>query len=261
MTGLARSVQWLWALTVIVQMAVLGLLFFKGHFRRLPLFTAYVILNLCQAGFLFATYLRSGFHSHTTFLLAWASEAITLLARILATTELLRLVLRRYRGIWALGWRLLLLASVAVLTYAALDARGNMEWAMMLADRGFHLAFAIAVISFLLLVRYYSVPVHPVYKTILGGFCFYSCTVILTNTFSRTFFLRKFAHYEAVWHAAMLLPYVAVLVVWALALRSSLPAVEEHPALLPTSVYNEVTPLVHARLRLLNDRLVEMLRI
>jgi hypothetical protein len=49
------------------------------------------------------------------------------------------------------------------------------------------------------------------------------------------------------------------LVVWTVALRSPLPTVEEEPSLLPDDVYNEVTPLVHARLRLLNDRLTEML--
>ena len=242
-------------------MAVLGLIFLKGHFRRLPLFTAYIALNLCQAGFLFVIYLRSGFHSYTTFLLAWTSEAITLLARVLATTELLGLVLRPYRGIWALGWRVLAVTSIVVLMFAGAEAGRDMKWAIMLADRGFHLALAVALVSVLLLARYYSVPVHRVYKTILGGFCFYSCTVILTTTFSRTFFLHKFALYEALWNAATLLPYIAVQVVWALALRSSLPVTEERPALLPTSVYNEVTPLVHARLRLLNDRLVEMLHI
>ena len=236
-------------------------MFLKGHFRRLPLFTAYITLNLCQAGFLFVIYLRSGFCSHRTFLLAWTSEAITLLARVLATTELIGLVLRPYRGIWALGWRVLAVASIVVLIIAGVETGGDMKWAIMLADRGFHLALAVALVSVLLLARYYSVPVHRVYKTILGGFCFYSCTVILTNTFSRAFFLHKFAHYEAVWNAATLLPYIAVQVIWALALRSSLPVVEERPALLPTSVYNEVTPLVHARLRLLNDRLVEMFHI
>jgi hypothetical protein len=176
-------------------------------------------------------------------------------------TEIFRLVLKPYRGIWALGWRLLAVASGAVLVYAVVDAGGSVRLAIPKADRGVMLAFAVALVGLFLLVRYYSIPMQPVHKALLGGFCFYSCVAVLISTLLERIFVPQSAYHESIWNSATLVSYFAVLVVWAAALRSSLPTVEEGPSLLPGAVYNEVTPLVHARLRLLNDRLGQMLHI
>jgi len=259
MTDLARPVQLLWVLTVFVQIVLLGLIFLKGHFRRLPFFTAYIASNICQAGLLLTVYIHSGFYSSAAFWVGWGTEAITLVARSLAITEIFCLVLKPYRGIWALGWRLLAVASGMVLVYAVVDAGGSVRLAIPKADRGVMLAFAVALLGLLLLVRYYFIYIHPVYKALLGGFCFYSCVAALISTLLEGVFVSQSAYYESIWNSATLLSYFGVLVVWTVALRSPLPTVEEEPSLLPDAVYNEVTPLVHARLRLLNDRLTEML--
>ena len=231
-----RSVQWLWALSVAAQVAVFWLLIYRRHFRRLPFFTAYVTANLCQAVFLVAVYIHSGFNSSTAFTLAWAAEAITLIARAFAITEIIRLVLGPYRGVWALGWRLLTGVAVVVIFYATIGVGGSMDWIVLAADRGFHLAFAAVLVGFFLLVRYYAVPIRALHRALLGGFCFYSCTVVLTNTLYRVLFLRSSAYYEAVWGDAKLLAYIAVQAVWAVALLKPLPVVEQEPVLLPASV-------------------------
>ena len=49
--------------------------------------------------------------SHAAYIAGWWSEAITLLARLFATVEILHLVLISYRGIWGLAWRLLAATS------------------------------------------------------------------------------------------------------------------------------------------------------
>jgi hypothetical protein len=263
MGGLARSTIILWAISVIAQIAVCGFLFGKGHFRKLPAFTSYVVLNLCQAVFLCDVYLRFGFDSRTSFRLFWGSQAITLLAQALATTEALYHVLGRYRGIWALGWRLLLVAFTAVLSYAAVKAGSDVKWVIVAADRGFHFAFAGALVACLLLVRYYSVPIHPFYKTLLGGFCFYSCVVVLKNTLLQTLFLhfKGFPYYQEVWEVTTILPFAIVNLAWAVALRRPLPATAQPFALLPASVYRQISPEVNRRLALLNDQLSQFWRV
>jgi hypothetical protein len=257
MASLVRSVQWLWVIGLVAQLMVCGFLIFHRHYRKLPVFTAYIVLNLCQAGFLYLVYSRFGFSSHTGEVLAWLSEASTLILRSLATIEVLRLVLNPYRGIWGLGWRVLVVVFGVVLFYAAIQAGSNMSWVIALAVRGVHLAFAVALVACLLLIRHYCIPIRSPYKALLGGFCFYSCTVVLANLAWQALFLRGFAHYQPVWQAATTVSYAVVQVVWAVALRKPLPAEEKQQALLPASLYQQISPEINQRLRALNEQLIQ----
>lgn len=261
LVGFAPSLQnWLWALSVAAQLAVCGMLFFEGHFRRLPFFTAYIVLNLCQAGFLSVAYSHFGLYSQESKLLFWISEGVTLLARVVATMEILRRALSPYRGIWTLAWRLLAVTFGVLLSWAALESGKSVDWRFMIADRGFHLAFAVALIACLRLVRYYSIPVDTVYKTLLGSFCFYSCAHVLNDTVVQTLFFHfrhRLAHYQEIWDATTLLPFIVVLIVWTTALRRPALAVHEQPVLLSVSVYQQVSPEINARLRVFNERLIQ----
>jgi hypothetical protein len=257
MSGLNSAVQWIWAFSVAAQVAVCATLVFRGHFRKLPVFTAYISLNLCQAGFLYVVYAHSGFSSHTVEVLAWLSEASTLILRSLATIEVLHLALSPYRGIWGLGWRVLVVVFGVVLTYAAIEAGSNVAWALALAVRGFHLAFAIALVACLLLVRHYMVPVRPTYKTLLAGFCFYSCTVVVLNTVAQTLLPAEFAHYQPIWQITTVASFAIVQVVWAVALGKPVPVEEKQPPLFAASIYQQISPEINQRLRLINEQLAK----
>src|SRR5580658_5495657 len=107
MGGLSSYVYWLWAFSVLAQLVLLVLLLFKGNYRKVAFFTTYVVLNLCQAGFLLAVYTYLGMESEPVKVVAWFSEYVTLIAAALATTEILQITLKPYQGIWGLGWRVL----------------------------------------------------------------------------------------------------------------------------------------------------------
>ena len=85
MHSFPAPVLWLWAFSVLAQLFVLTLLFSRGNSRRLPLFTAYVALNICQAGFLLFVYSHSWSEPAIPGTLAWTSECLTLLAEAVAT--------------------------------------------------------------------------------------------------------------------------------------------------------------------------------
>ncbi len=255
MAGLAQSVKWVWGIGVAIQVMVCGLLLFRGHFRKLPVFTTFLAANIFQAGLLYLVYMQFGLGSRTTLALAWVSEACILLLRTLATMEVLRLVLGPYRGIWGLGWRVLAVAFLAVLSYAAIEAGQNVSAAIGLADRGFRLAFAVALVACLLIVRYYSIPVGPPYKVLLGGFCVYSCTVVLANTIGHALFLRGFANIKPIWQLTTIAAFAGVQGAWAVGLWKAAPAMQVQPALLTTSVYQQISPQINERLRLLNGQL------
>src|SRR5271169_5632098 len=87
---------------------LLCVLVFARHLeRRLPFFALF-------AGTILATNFGTaavadffGFRTSTYFYAWWIAVAATLLTRSLAIAELCSQVLRAYRGIWALAWRML----------------------------------------------------------------------------------------------------------------------------------------------------------
>jgi hypothetical protein len=259
MSGMPLSVQSLWGCSVLAQIIVLALLFWKGNSRKLPFFTAYVALNICQAAFLAVVYSISWRDPAVLATLAWTSEAITLLAQALATTEILEITLRPYQGIWGLGWRALIVTSGVVVLLVAMAARGHWaaaKWFQL--DRGYHLTFASALIACLLLVRYYSIPVPTAYKIILGGFCFYSCTEILINTLFQALFPKDYLLHQTAWQLVTLSSFVAVQAIWVVALRKPLPAEDRQLAPASDSVYHRLSPEINEQLRLLNEKLLRL---
>jgi hypothetical protein len=260
MGGLLSPVQWVWAFSVVAQIVVFALLLANGNLRKIPLFTTYVALNLSQAAFLVLLYRYFGTSSRTEFYLAWASEAATLLAQALAATEVLRIVLRPYQGIWGLGWRMLALVSIVGLGYVAVGTDRSLTWILLEVDRGYHLIFGTAVIACLVIARHYSIPIAPGYKGLLRGFCLFSCTIILASTIYRGLVYKRVAHYEAFWEFTSVLCFAVVQVVWAVALRRPLPAMEPQLSVAPVYVYQRVSPEINLRLHDLNERLLRLWR-
>jgi hypothetical protein len=257
MAGLSKYVQWTWELSVAVQVLVCALLFWKGNFRRLPWFTAYVLSNICQAVAVYLTYIKFGFASRPAAVIAWSLQCVPQLLRVAATTEAIRLILKTYRGIWGLAWRVLATAFAVVFFFAVLGSGRELSWAIAAADRGFHLAFGVALVACLLVVRYYSIPVPSAYKALLGGFCFYSCTAVLANTIGRALYLHGHGDFQAGWQLLTMGAFVVVLAIWGLALRKPLAESARQQPYLPEAerTYWEISPRINERLRALNERL------
>jgi hypothetical protein len=250
----------LWAIGIIVQLIVLFLIVAKRRVHTLPLFFLYIALNLCQAAFLFFVYSHYGFDSPAALQLAWPSEQIVLTAQALAAAEVLYRVLRHYAGIWALSWRLIATAVSIVICYVLASAKLTPSWKLMIANRGFHLTFVVALISCLLLVRFYAIPIDPLYKALMGGFCVLSCTIVVDNTLFQALFLRHFPNSGLIWNSLVMVVFIGVQIVWALALRHPV-RVDDKPALLPPATYDRLSPDVNSRLRDLNDILSRFLRL
>ncbi|MGC2528930.1 MAG: hypothetical protein WA639_14360 [Candidatus Acidiferrum sp.] len=152
--------------------------------------------------------------------------------------------------------------SGLVVLLVALAARGHWgvaRWFQL--DRGYHLTFATALIACLLLVRYYSIPVPTAYKMILGGFCFYSCTEILVNTFLQGFFRRNFFLHQAAWQYLTMSSFLIVQMIWAVALWRPLP-VDDRLAASPSNAdYQRLSPEINEHLRLLNEKLLRLWKV
>lgn len=262
MTSLSIFLRYSWAACIALQLTILVFLIAKRHFRTLPIFTSYIFLNLCQAAVLLVVYSRHDLYSHTSYNIFWIAQAITMFAQTLAASELLHRALWDYPGIWALTWRLIAVATTGVIAYSWATADKTDDWGLLSADRGYNLTFAVAMISCLALVRYYSVSIDRVYKSLLGGFCLYSCGVILADTLQKSLFEQHYGASAEIWNNSEMLIFLAVLVVWTFALSHPVrvPALPLGPSPSDQSSYDQLSPQLNARLREINDILRKFFR-
>jgi hypothetical protein len=260
-TSISTFLRIVWVASATLQVGILALIVFHHHYRWLPRFAWFIGLNLSQSLVMLVIYNRFGFNSEIAFRVFWATQVIIMVVQTLASIELLHRALQDYPGIWELAWRLILVALLGVLAYSWATATPGGNWGLWAADRGFNLTFAIAIIACLLLVRHYTISIDPVYKAMLGGFCFNACGAIVADTLLRAQVQVHFRAYAEVWNEMEMLIFFVVLVVWVVALR--------HPVRVPAqtpggaggvAAYEEFAPQVNARLRELNDTLRKFFR-
>ncbi len=233
MSGLANWQQWLWALQICVQISLCYLIIRRSAYKHLHFFIIYLVSDLARSGMIFESYRLWGFASWTSYIVVWSTQAVVVVARGLAVAELCKNCLLAYEGIWALG-------SAMVLA----------------ADRGLELALVAVLLSLLIFVRYYGVALNRTHKALAVGFCFFSCVFVLNDTILSVFLKR----YAAVWNGIQMSAYLVVLVAWLQAFYKLVPVQSPVPVLIPQTLYQELAPRFNYRLRLLNDRLMGMLK-
>jgi hypothetical protein len=263
----------IWIVTTGLEVLVCALAYSHGLYRRLPFFTAYLTLGVISAGLRWVIYGAFGFGSWAAYDTAWVANAILLAARGLAIGELCFCLLRAYRGIWALAWRILLGVSFLLLLHAAVESASRPYWLntfVLALDRDLELAATGVLVALLLIGRYYTLEMDSLERRIAGGFCFLSIVMVTTNaamvqTVGRHFpdwlgYYRRIGQVQTLWSSAQGLAAVGVLAMWAAALRHPIPAARPVPVLLPDSAYRELSPAVNFRLRAFNARLSELLK-
>jgi hypothetical protein len=245
----------MWFASVGLQLTILVLVVVRRNYRAVPTFAWYIGLNVAQAIVMVAVYSHFGFYSAPAYRTYWTIEIIIMVAQTLASTELLHRALQDYPGIWELTWRVILLAIITTIGIAWATANSNDQWGLLTAHRGYYLTFAVAFVICLLLIRRYEISVDPVYKMLVGGFCFYSCGSIFADTLLKLQYLMKFKAYAEVWNSAEMWLFVIVLTVWIIALRHPVRAPAETPSYIDGPPYEVVAPQVNAQLRAVNDSL------
>ena len=248
---ISKIQQILWAVNAAVGVFLLVLLAVRKNYRAFPVFSFYVLVNLALGVLAFFMYRRWGFSSLSSRRIGWGMQGAVICARALAVAEVCRHLLARYRGIWALAWRILLACAVLVLVYSSVAAGQVWERALLAVDRGVELSIAAVLVGVLLLTRYYNVQVKAADRFLAVGFCLYSCFVVLNNTILE----RYLHHYGALWNLLGMLAFLASLLLWTWALRKPQTAAVSQESLLPLGIYESVAPQINLRLHSLNERL------
>jgi hypothetical protein len=227
------------------------LLVLRRNYRLYPAFFFYIVLALAQDFVAFLTYRQWGYNS----VIAWRIFSLTLgvviCARALAVAEVCRHVLGRFRGIWALAWRFLLVCAAFVLLYSLIVSRH--EWTLVVssADRGLEFAIAAVIVALLVFARNYEVDAEPADRWLAVGLCLFSCFSVINDTILERWLYQA----AALWNVLDMLTYLASLLLWIWALRKALPAAATEQSFLPGSVYQTFMPEINLRLRLFNEQL------
>jgi hypothetical protein len=243
--------QALWALNAAGEIVLLTLLVVRKNYRVYPAFFFYLVLNLTMGFLALLVYDRWGFNSVIAWRIFWLTLGVVICARALAVAEICRHLLARYRGVWALAWRILLLSAALASCYSILAARHDWRLALPSADRGLELSIATAIVALLLFARYYEVKVEPVVRSLAVGFGLYSCFAVLNNTVLE----RWLYDYSALWNLLGMLAFLASLSIWSWALRHSQSEAQAKEILLPSGIYQAIAPEINLRLRLFNEQL------
>jgi hypothetical protein len=249
----------LWVLGILLQLGVCVLIFGRGLHRRLPIFSSYAVLVLLEAILVWWVYRRWGYQSWTAWYFAWVAQGVSIIARGLAVSELCWKILRPYTGVWGLAWRLLVFLSVMLTVRAMVRAQGDADWVVpfvLTAEQGLELMIAAVLLALLAICAYYRIGAEPSYRWIVIGLSFNSIIQALNNSFLRNWLSTHILF----WNGIRLSSFDIAIVVWCLALWRPLPAERPAPVLLSQQAYDELTPQVNYRLRILNQRLLEILR-
>jgi len=254
MAGIVTLEKAFWALSVLLKAGLFALLLYRKNHRVYPYLFTYVLITLMQSAVLFATYRVWGFESPTARNVAWGVQGLVIAARALAVAEICRRVLARYRGIWALAWRMLLATAVLVLVYAWAASRPNWQLAILSTDRGLELAIAVAIVILLLFVKYYEIVLGTTTYYLSVGIFLFSVFSVLNNTVLETWLHS----YATLWNLLGTLAFVASLLLWIWAVREKQPETPSEPELMPQSAYRTLAPQINLRLRNLNEQMSQI---
>src|SRR5437879_3687911 len=205
----------LWGLNVLLEAGLLVLLLYRKNHRVFPFFFTYVLIAFLQSVVLMVSYRLWGFSSSNAVRIAWGTQGLVILGRGLAVAEICRRLLGRYRGIWALAWRILVGSAVLVLLYSL--AIAGFEWQLLAlnANRGLELTITVVLVMLFLFAHYYELAMEAAARLLGIGFFLYSCFAVLNDTMLESWKYR----YATLWHVVGRLAYLASLLPWNWAFR------------------------------------------
>jgi hypothetical protein len=243
--------NYLWAISIVAELALLSSLVLRRDYRGYPAFCTYILGVVLQAVLLFVAYRKWGYTSLISWRIAWGTQMGMLVLRALVVAEICHHLLGRYRGVWALTWRILLGSAGVVLLYAIVASGNNPLLILTNLQRAVELAIATSIVMLFVFARYYEIVPDNLIRSLGLGFLLLSCFTVLNDTFLERFVDR----YVPLWTFLDLLAFFACVVIWGWALRQPRAEKVREMRLLSPEIYAAFVPEVNLRLRLLNERL------
>lgn len=240
-----------WGLAILLTLALLARMIALGQHRIYPLFTIYLACNILQAAIIVYLYQWYGFASMNAYRIAWTTQAFAVVARAFAATEVWRQILGKFRGVWAMSARILVVCGVVVLCAALYFGRNGYQLAVITIEIGLESFVATWIVGLFCFARYYEVQIPTATGLVGLGLGLISCFRILNDVV----FERFMKSYLTAWNHASLLVFIAILLIWLGALRKRIAAQASGLQLSAGHDYQALMPQVNRRLMELNDQL------
>jgi len=244
-----------WAVSALLEAALLVLAWQRRLGERLPVFVVYLAVLVSNEVAMFELYRIVGFRSKVFFYAYWGTQGLFLLLRALVVYEVCRSILSPLEGVWRLAKPFLAMMGCVLLGMMLVSARDtplNLASLIPPGQRGLELIIVGLLIAGLAFCRYYRVRAESYVAWIALGLGFHSIIQATDNTF-----LPWLGHFT-LWAALSHVSFDIALVMWVVALWSPLPAMRHSRVLLGQDEYDRLSPQVTAQLRELNTRLLEM---
>ncbi len=243
-----------WGLAILLTLALLARMITFGQHRVYPFFAIYLACNLLQAAIIVYLYQWYGFGSMSAYRIAWTTQAFAVVARAFAAAEVCHQVLGRFRGVWAMSARILVVCAALVLCAALYFGRNGYRFAVITTEIGLESFIATWIVGLFCFARYYEVLV-PTATGLLGlGLGLNSCFKIANDVV----FERFAKSYLTAWNDASSTAFLAVLAIWIWGLRRPVAAKVSEPVLRTANVYQALMPQVNRRLVELNEQLSQL---
>lgn len=236
--GLSLVQVGLWASTFLLECVVCFLVFRRGLYRQMRVFSAYAAMLVVREVFLYWAYHVFGYSSRFVFYAFWLSQAIVLLLRAGSIAEIMWKASRGYPGFRMIAGWLAALVSVLLIGRASWVVLHNvMDAPALILGVEHHVEFTAAVVLFLLFVLWirYDVPLRQHEKLIAVGLFAYSVVQEVNDAVAQHW-VGPFFHWR---DRIRVVSFMVVLIVWIVALRKPLAAPVVQPAPVPVSDIRE----------------------
>jgi hypothetical protein len=243
-----------WGLATLLTLILLGRIVSLGQYRDYPLFTAYLVCNLLQTIVGLYVYQRYGFFSTIGFRTGWTTQSFVVVARALAAAELCHHVLGRFRGVWAMSSRILVVCGALVLAAVIYFGRGGYRFAVMTLEIGLESFIGTWVVGLFCFARYYQVQIPGTIRMLGLGLGLHSVVKILNDAV----FERLVKAYLDEWNYVAASGFLAVLAIWIWGLWRPAEAGVSGPVISAPNAYRELMPQVNRKLLELNEQLGQL---
>lgn len=207
-----------------------------------------------------------GWLSHTAlygtrgvFFLYWGLAFLLSFLRLLLIGEICRRVLRAYAAVWYFAWRFLVIVAGIFLVWTAsavVQNAGHWKWLITAADQRVSVMQAVILLLVLGIGTYYQVHISRFFQLIFVGSCIYSALQVTNNALIRIMPIPPDSLFDYIQRSDITI--MVAIWVWALWRWADVPSIS--PEMISQEVYDNVSPDVHSRLQILNDRLAKMLK-
>ncbi len=220
----------------------------RSLYRRLPVFTLFVVSYITRDIVALFIYYTPLVRSLTWIYFFWTSDLLLTAMYLVVIAEIAKLFLCDYPSIWRFASRLLAIVTLILMSwtvYSAFRFYPHPRLFILVGDQRLVLTITVLILLVMAIGAYYRLKLPPLYRLVLVGIGIYAAVQVVANQIEMQYRLGPNSIWEYMRRGSFTIS-VAVWIygVWRFAGPPALRA-----ELISQSKYDYLSPQVHSRLR------------